>query len=229
MENNHGQDARDPVRGPAQDFFLNPFEDIEQHWHNLPHWQQGAKWQFVTWRLFDLLPNDILAQWTAEKKAWLEKHPQPWDEATETEYHRQFSARTDEWLDAGHGSCVLRDPRCANIVAEAFHHFAGERYGLGAFVVMPNHVHVLFHPKAGYALEDIVHSWKSYTSKMIDKVLGKTGTIWREDYWDRMIRHEAHWAACARYIEENPVKAKLRSGEFILHRITGILPVLEGD
>jgi type I restriction enzyme R subunit len=209
--------------------FLNPFEDIERHWHNLPHWQQEGKWQFVTWRLGDSLPQEKLDTWAAEKEAWLRHNPQPWSEATEQDYHRRFSARIDEWLDAGHGECLLRNPRCASIVADGFLYFADERYDLGAFVVMPNHAHVLFRPRDGYALEDIAHSWKSYTSKEINKVLGRKGTLWQEDYWDRMIRHEAHLLACARYIEDNPVKAKLRNGEFVFYRSTAVPLVRDGE
>jgi REP element-mobilizing transposase RayT len=213
----HGQDARAP--------FLNPFEEIDRHWHNLPHWQQSETWQFVTWRLGDSLPGVKLQEWEDEKKVWRERHLEPWDLATEQEYHLRFSTQVDEWLDAGHGSCVLRDTRCANIVANALHHFAGERYELGAFAVMPNHVHVLFRPTEGNDIRDILHSWKSFTAKVINKALGNQGALWQGDYWDRMIRHEDHWIACLDYIEDNPVMAHLREGEFIVYRSTGILPV----
>ncbi len=206
----HGRDARAPIDA----LFLNPFEEILEHWHRLPHWEQGQAWQFVTWRLADALPAESLAEWQAEKDLWLAKHPQPWDDKTVSEYHERFSQRIDRWLDAGHGSCVLRDRACADIVAKAFRHFDGERYGIGPFVVMPNHVHVLFRPKEGHALEDILHSWKSYTAKEINRALGRKGTLWQEDYWDRMIRNERHWHACRRYIVENP--SRLAPGTYLL-------------
>ena len=221
-----GQDARTPFVSSASPFF-DPFEDIERHRHHLPHWQQGEVWQFVTWRLADSVPQSKLGQWTAEREAWLKFHPPPWDAATEKQYHEQFSGRVDEWLDAGHGSCVLRDARCAQIMARALCHFAGARYELGVFVVMPNHVHVLFRPRTGHALETILHSWKSFTAKEINKALGRSGTLWQEDYWDRMVRGATHLAACVRYIEQNPIKARLRAGEFVLERNAGILPAME--
>ncbi|MBI2425373.1 MAG: transposase [Candidatus Hydrogenedentes bacterium] len=196
--------------------FFNPFEEIDHHRRNLPHWQQGETWQFVTWRLADSLPQTKLEEWRSEKEAWLKRHPRPWDDAVELDYHRTFSARVDEWLDAGHGACVLKQPACAEVVAGALRHFDGVRYSMGAFVVMPNHVHVLFRPGPDQDLADILHSWKSYSAKTINKAIGKTGTLWQEEYWDRMIRNEAHLAACLQYIEDNPRRADLSIGEFIL-------------
>ncbi|MCC6795511.1 MAG: transposase [Candidatus Hydrogenedentes bacterium] len=212
---------------PLSTAFFNPYEDVIEHWHNLPHWQQEDVWQLVTWRLGDSIPKSKLDEWYAGKQAWLKAHPQPWDEATAREYHLCFSARIDGWLDAGHGSCVLRNPRCATIVADALRHFAGERYVLDAFVVMPNHVHALFRPIPPHELEDILHSWKSFTAKAINKLVNRTGPLWQEDYWDRMIRNEAHFHACQRYIVENPINAKLSAKEYILDKgSTGVPPVI---
>jgi putative transposase len=62
----------------------------------------------------------------------------------EEEYHRQFLRRIEAWLDAGHGTCVLGRRDCAKEVATALEHFTGTRVTMFSFVVMPNHVHVLF-------------------------------------------------------------------------------------
>src|SRR4029077_8626429 len=186
-----GEDARAPERSP----FLDPYSDIDIHEHHLPHWQQGDVFYFVTYRLADALPAGKLGEWRDEKNVWMRRHPEPWDAKTEAEYHRLFSNRIDEWLDAGHGSRILRQPALARIVADAFHHFDGKRYDLDSFVVMPNHVHVLFRLRAGEALEKVVHSWKSFTAKEINRArergrLARTGQVWQEEYWDRMIRNE---------------------------------------
>ena len=74
---------------------------------------------------------------------------------------------------------------------------------------MPNHVHVLITLRSGQDLAPIVHSWKGHTAAAINRHHGRTGTVWRREYWDRFIRDEAHWLAAIRYIEENPVKAGL--------------------
>jgi REP element-mobilizing transposase RayT len=204
-EEEGGQDAHAPERAP----FLDPYCDIDIHEHHLPHWQQGDVFYFVTYRLADALPAEKLGEWQDEKDAWMRHHLEPWDAKTEAEYHRLFSARIDEWLDAGHGSCLLRDRGLARIVLNAFTYFNGRRYDLDSFVVMPNHVHVLFRLRAGEVLEKVVHSWKSFTAKEINRAQecgrpARTGQVWQEDYWDRMIRNERHLNAVRSYIARNP-------------------------
>ncbi len=209
---NGGQECPPSVGGS----FLNPYGEIEKTSHHLPHWQQGETWVFVTWRLGDSLPKAKLDQWKAEREAWMKLHPEPWDEKTEAEYHDRFSRQIDEWLDQGSGSCVLKDPACAKSVADALRHFDGERYELASFVVMPNHVHVLFRPLGAHALPEIVKSWKGFTAREINKRTGKAGALWQDEYWDRLIRNERHFFKVVEYIRENPEKAKLRDGQFIL-------------
>ena len=142
--------------------FFNSYAETLVTKNHLPHWQQGHVWCFVTWRLADSLPKAKLDQWNTERSDWLKQHPEPWDEEAETAYHEKFSRQIDEWLDQGGGSCVLRDLANASIVAEAMRHFDGERYEIASFVVMPNHVHVLFRPLGGHVLADIVKSWKGF-------------------------------------------------------------------
>jgi REP element-mobilizing transposase RayT len=203
-----GQDARAP--------FFNPFAEIDISTHKLPHWNQADCYCFVTWRLDDAMPQEKLAEWEEEREAWLKAHPEPWDAATALAYHRCFSNRLDEWLDAGHGSCVLKQSEIRKIVADALAHFDGQRYELAGYVIMPNHIHVLLRLKAGHALADILHSWKSFTAKTINKALNRTGTLWQPEYWDRLIRNERHLAACLGYIRDNPVKACLADGMYTL-------------
>lgn len=113
----------------------------------------GAKPQQTT-RLTDALPRELLDDWLRARDAFLAANPPPWDEITEACYHGQFSDKLDEHLDAAHGSCVLREPRLAQIVADRLHHFDGQRYDLWRYVIMPNHVHVLFTLRDGESLPD---------------------------------------------------------------------------
>ncbi len=112
--------------------------------------------------------------------------------------------------------CVLKDPANAKIVADALWHFDSQRYELASFVVMPNHVHVLFRPLGRHALPEIMKSWKGFTARDINRRIGKAGSLWQDEYWDRLIRNEAHFLKVVKYIRENPVKAKLRDGQFLL-------------
>ncbi len=196
--------------------FFNPYEEIDVTRNRLPHWQQGEAWVFVSWRLRDSLPKEKLERWKVEREIWLSHHPEPWDEKTESEYHERFSRQIDDWLDQGSVSCALKDTANAKVVANALHHFNEERYELASFVVMPNHVHVLFRPRKENTLAEILKSWKGFTARAINRRLGTTGALWQEEYWDRLIRNERHFLKVAEYIRENPVKAKLREGQFVL-------------
>ncbi len=160
--------------------FFNPHEEVAVTQNRLPHWQQGESWVFVTWRQGDSLPKAKLDQWKAERDAWMKHHPEPWEEETEAEYHDRFSRQIDEWLDQGSGSCVLKDPANARIVADALRHFDGNRYELASFVIMPNHVHLLFRPLGGHTLPEIMKSWKGFTAREINRRIGKTGTLWQD-------------------------------------------------
>ena len=70
-------------------------------------------------------------------------------------------------FDAGHGCCLLREPAAACLVQDALLCFDGVRYRLLAWVVMPNHVHVLFQPLEGWTMARIVASWKSFTGRRL--------------------------------------------------------------
>jgi REP element-mobilizing transposase RayT len=103
----------------------------------------------------------------------------------------------------------MRDPRCARIVAEALIYGNGGRYALQAWCVMPNHVHALIATNAEIELGQIVHAWKRFTTRRINGLLGRTGTVWAKDYFDRFIRNDEHFETTRRYIEQNPAAAGL--------------------
>ncbi|MGB6220501.1 transposase [Haloferula sp.] len=194
--------------------FLDPHKDIEKHKGNLPHWQQGSTWIFVTWRLADSLPKSVVEKLLIEKMQWEESHPKPWSAEEQKEHNRLFTLRFESLLDEAHGSCFLRDPAISQIVAAAFHHFNGHRYQLDSYVVMPNHVHVLFQPLGEHPSADILHSWKRFTAREINQTLEQTGQLWQHESWDRLIRSYKHFAWARNYIERNP--AKLSPGTYKL-------------
>jgi len=169
---------------------------------NLPHWSQACA-TFVTFRLADSLPAEKLAQFQAERDAWLARHPEPWDEPTAAEYRELFSRRFHVWLDAGHGSCILANPELRTIVEEALTHFADERYSLYAYVVMPNHVHVLFMPEERFDGREIVAEWKRYTARVINAKRGARGSVWQKESYDHLVRDVEEFNACRAYIRGN--------------------------
>lgn len=117
--------------------------------------------------------------------------------------------RIAAYLDAGHGACWLRNECIAEIVENTFLYFDNERYQLLAWVVMPNHVHVLLEMKPDWPLDKIVQSWKTWSAKRANEVLQRSGTFWCRDFHDRYIRDDTHFSNARKYIERNPVKAGL--------------------
>jgi len=195
--------------------FFNPYEEIRFTENLLPHWQQNGATYFVAFRLADSVPTHLRTQWEDERKAWLQFHPEPWNIETEQEYHKRFTVAIERWLDAGYGSCVLRLVDCARIVDNALRHFDRQRLALISSVVMPNHVHALLIQNADHPLEHLLHSWKAFSSRNINRLGGRSGTLWQRSYFDRLVRDEKHFRNCVHYIRRNPEKAHLKPGEYI--------------
>jgi REP element-mobilizing transposase RayT len=156
----------------------------------LPHFDAAGLTQAVTFRLADSLPAGII-------------------EARRGEGAGAYRRRIEAALDAGRGSCMLRDPKNAEIVETALRHGAGRYYDLHAYVIMPNHVHALITQHEAARLADIVHRWKGWSAKLINRLTGRSGQFWQRDYFDRFIRDEEHFHAVFAYIEQNPVVAGL--------------------
>jgi len=118
----------------------------------------------------------------------------------------------EEVMDSGYGSCLLRRPDFAERVIEAWRFHEGVRYRIIAFVVMPNHVHILIEVLSGWSLGQIVWSWKNWVSSHARRHglrLSSKKSLWQREYWDRFIRDEQHFHAAIAYIEQNPVAAGL--------------------
>ena len=197
--------------------FFNPYGAIRETTNRLPHWQQAGAVYFITFRLADAIPTKLRNEWREERENWLRVHPEPWTAEIEQEYHKRFSGAIEQWLDAGHGSCLLRRRDCAGIVDQTLRHFDNQRLVLVSSIVMPNHVHALFVQNPEFALEKLVHSWKTFSTRGINKLLGRAGTLWQRDYFDRLVRDEQHFRNCVRYIRRNPENARLGDSEYILY------------
>ena len=170
----------------------------DQGRRRLPHFAREETAQFVTFRLADSLPSGRLDE-LRQEVAHLS------DEAAAIERRR----RIESLLDAGRGSCRLKDPRIAALVRDALKYFDGDRYDLHAWVLMPNHVHVLVTARQGWNLGGIIRLWKSYTARQANQLLGGSGSFWQTDYFDRGIRDERQFYTVWSYIEENPTRAGL--------------------
>ncbi|MBI4559402.1 MAG: transposase, partial [Candidatus Hydrogenedentes bacterium] len=211
----------DETSATARYFVFKPFDkrvEVEKTQRRLPHWHQPGVTYFVTWRLFDAVSQQQLAVWTHERNQWLAHHPKPWTPQEEAEYWSNFQKRQEEYLDNGYGECILARPDVGPIVAEALTHFDDDRYDLGPFIVMPNHVHVLVAPRDEHSLSDVLQAWKGYTAKQINRTLGRSGTMWWDESFDHIVRSFDDYERFARYIQTNPKKAGLQAGVAIYGR-----------
>jgi carbamoylphosphate synthase large subunit/REP element-mobilizing transposase RayT len=222
-----GQAGRLPAESVKMTDFqfrgFDPHGEVEIKRRHLPHWEQKGATYFVTFRLADAVPASVLAEWRDERERWLKFHPQPWNWKTSRDYIRLCEESREEWLDQGHGSCVLRDPQFAKIVSDALLHFHGERYLLDDFVVMPNHVHLLVKPLGDHSLGEILRSWKSYTAKHVNQMAGRDGAVWMAESFDTIVRDLPQLFALREYIAQNPVKARLDKENSLVGRRSVIL------
>ena len=193
---------------------------------NLPHWFQRGVTYFVTFRTEDSVPQALMQSWRVRRNDRLKSHGIDPDRSDwraclgalpklELEFNSTFTREFMEYLDQGHGACVLRRPNLAKIVADSLLHFDGSRYDLSDFVVMPNHVHILTCLLGDTEIEAQCYSWKKFTAGKINKILMQIGRFWQEESFDHLVRSPEQFAYLQRYIAENPKKANLKANEFL--------------
>lgn len=189
----------------------------------LPHVKREGASYFVTFRLGDSLPRQVLLEYLAERAARLRvleanktdvftplSSEQRSDsiERIEQDYRR----KVERYLDKGVGACHLRRPEIAAMVADALRHFDGRQYFLDDWVIMPNHVHLILWPTPQFTLSEILKGRKQFTATQANLILGKTGTaFWQPESFDRWIREDAEKSRIRKYIRLNPVNAGLCS------------------
>ena len=159
--------ATSPLAVPAGVSPFTPFDKTRTaaiHTRRMPHWTQEGCTYFVTFRLSDSIPVPRLHELQRERNEWLKQKGGTLPPERESELHEFYRAKLEEALDENLGSCVLNDAALSSKVESALKHFDGERYRLGHYVVMPNHVHALVRPIQGHTLSEILHSWKSFTA-----------------------------------------------------------------
>ena len=206
--------------------FFDPKADWSIVERALPHWSQAGCVCFVTWRLNDSLPAEVLEKIDREIDAFiLDEGFDPkgdWKRVLlqETAKRRgeiqwKLFATRDKILDQGLGACHLRDHRCSKIVLDSLQKFDLQRYFLTDAVVMPNHAHFL----CAFADEERFlkqcTEWKRYTGRQINTLLGRSGEFWQVDQFDHLIRSPDQFEYYRRYIAKNPPEAKLPKDSYL--------------
>ena len=193
-----------------------------RHGAYLPHWTREGSVYSITFHLADSLPKSVLQAWEFERRDIIKTAERMKRSLTPQEDRRLeklFSERVETYLDAGAGECWMRKDDIAGVVADAIQYFDSQRYCLFAWGVMPNHVHVVAQPLAGFELPDIVHSWKSYSAKETNRLIGRTGQFWQAEPYDHLIRNEKDFYHQVEYVLSNPVRAGLKDWKWVGSKI----------
>jgi len=220
-----------PEREVTELAFFDPGAEYTVVDRRLPHWSQAGTVAFLTWRTWDSIPESVATEFLKERARWLTEHgirveATDWRERLAVlppnvryDFASAFSDRWQSVLDDCRGSCPLRAGELAGMVATSLRHFDGTRYRLTAFVVMPNHVHVLVTFPDEAAMLAQCESWKHYTAVQLNKKLGSTGPFWQTDGFDHLVRSEKQYDALKQYIAENPWRARLHAGEYVWYSV----------
>ena len=164
---------------------------VNRYDRRLPHYDSAGDRLFVTFRLHGSLPANRVFP------------------PNRLSSGKAFVAM-DRLLDAARsGPVYLRQPEIAEIVKQAL--FDGQdrlqRYLLHAFVVIPNHVHVLVTSRVPAA--QWLGALKGYTGHSANEALGLRGAFWQDESYDHLVRNDSEFDRIRRYIENNPVSAGL--------------------
>ena len=165
------------------------------HHNKLPHFDQADAIQCITIRLQDAL---------------LPAHIRQLKMAGNAPARSEFR-ELDDRLDRGYGASFLIEPHIARIIIDALEFRDGRVFRMYAWVLMPNHMHMIIRQMEDQPLGTIVKSFKTYTARDINKTRSRTGQVWQFDYFDRLIRSERQLSAAVDYLHYNPVKAGLVS------------------
>lgn len=196
--------------------FLDWSEDIKRRYGiHLPHWHQSGKVQFVTFRLADSLPQSKIRDLLKIKADFEARYPKPWNDEVKQLYYGYVGPVSERLLDNGYGSCILKYPELRRFLTESFFYADGERYNLWAYVIMPNHIHVLMSDILGEDVNDILKSIKQYSANRMNKLLHRRGELWMHENFDRLVRSESHFEYCVDYIINNP--KHIKPGEYELY------------
>ena len=205
----------------------DPDADSALSTRNLPHWDQTGSITFVTMRLADSMPRQVVRRWHDEIDSWLAENGLAGRNAAEIvnnpdttpeikrDLKRFKHRRWHGHLDDCHGLCPLRKPNLARMAAESFLHFNGARYDLERFVIMPNHAHLLIQMRSGFDLRKQLSSIMRFSGRKINQILGRTGPFWQSEPFDHIVRSEAQLFYLQNYILDNPQKANLSVDEYL--------------
>ncbi len=103
----------------------------------------------------------------------------------------------------------ITEPVCRIFIETLLHYRDEKAFLLHAFVLMPDHFHVLLTPARDKTLERAIQYIKGGSAHRIRTELNYRFPVWQRGFSDHRIRNSTDYQAHLRYIEQNPVKRKL--------------------
>ena len=197
-------------------YYLDIHGLIRQAEHNLPHWHQEGKLQFITFRLGDSLPKAALEELEQMQRRFEASQTHNYDKHAVSKFNGEKFKKIEYWLSQGHGECLLRNVDLRSELVQSIDFFNLSRCLILSYVIMPNHVHLLMVPLGDYQTNKILGSIRQFSARRINKLLGRSGSLWQKEPFDRLIRSEEHLLGVDWYIQQNP--RYLRETEFTLYR-----------
>ncbi len=198
---------------------------MEYYRRFLPHYFIPGLPVFITTRLHGSLPKhvilDLIQKYETESTKLNSLKNEKLKLQRKLEIEQKYFLKYDELLNHyNHRVNWLADQRVAHIVADSLHWGNKRKYQLFAFTIMTNHVHIVLEPilphdhnntpqKPIYVLSGIMESFKKFTAREANQVLGRTGQFWQRESYDRVVRSEKELHNIIQYILMNPVKANL--------------------
>jgi REP element-mobilizing transposase RayT len=163
------------------------------HQRRLPHWEMIGQPLFVSFRLYDSLPQG--RAFPPERLA-----------------SGEAFVAMDRLLDQRRkGPRFMAEPQIAEMIIQSLHNGESRfhRYELHSFVVLPNHVHVLVTPSVNS--KQWLGPLKGCTAHQANRMLNRHAPFWEPESYNHLVRDGAEFRRIRLYIENNPVKAGLVS------------------
>jgi len=181
---------------------------VQIHYDSLPHWIVDYGCYAVTLRCAGTLPESVRQKLTeiTESLRTVEAAS-----AEAESYRRQQFAILENTLDASAGFAPF-DASIAEYMHAFLDSYQEGNLAFDAWVVMPNHLHLLTKPMVCHSKDCFLEAWRRFKQRSgvsLNRKLGRSGRFWQPHWYDRWVRDENEYRRWLNYFRANPVKGGL--------------------
>lgn len=204
---------------------MNQFDSKIFYERSLPHYHPQGATLFITFRLANSLPQEVINH--LKREAWLKERKlnkivgETERIPAKTNMQKIMFGKWDQMLDqSDYGQNWLSNPKIAALVWEAITYRNNREYILEACCLMPNHVHLVIttlESNENLSLVRILQSLKGYTARKANELLQRHGPFWQHESYDHVVRSVDELERVIYYVLTNPKKAGLES-EYVYSR-----------